>query len=220
LKEKNADEWLDLVEISFRFIDVAARDYYNPERIGVTRTPDDAIAELNERFRLAAFGYRFENSQIIRIDSEFVHAEIVKPSLVLLSDKRFSAPQEEYLIAHGHYRAGDFGDAVTNANNAFESTMKVICDIEGWQYNKGDRASDLIKIMRKNGLLPDYTEKAFDAFLSTLQHGLPTVRNNAGGHGKGNAPATPQYLAAYAMHLAAANIVLLVEAFQASENTP
>jgi hypothetical protein len=59
----------------------------------------------------------------------------------------------------------------------------------------------------------------FDAFLSTLQHGLPTVRNNAGGHGKGNAPETPHHLAAYAMHLAAANIVLLVEAFQVSEKT-
>lgn len=219
LKQEKSDEWLDLIEISFRFIDRVAREYYSPERHGITRAPDAAISELNDRFRLATFGYRFENGQILRIDSEFLHAEIVKPSLVLLSDERFSAPQEEYLTAHGHYRSGHFSDAVTNANNAFESTMKVICDIKVWEYNKGDRASELIKIMRKKGLLPEYTEKAFDAFLSTLQHGLPTVRNNAGGHGKGNAPATPQHLAAYAMHLAAANIVLLVEAFQASEKT-
>jgi AbiJ N-terminal domain 4 len=112
LKQENVEEWLDLIEISFRFVDVSAREYYNPERLGIRRTPDDAITELNERFRRAAFGYRFENGQIIRVDSEFVHAEIVKPSLVLLSDKRFSAPQGEYLTAHGHYRAGHFSDAI------------------------------------------------------------------------------------------------------------
>ena len=218
--EENTDFRLDLVEISFTHINTLQNLRDSVLTIlQITQDPDSAISELNERFRNAAFGYRFENGQIVRIDSELVHAEIVKPSLVLLSDKRFSAPQGEYLTAHGHYRSGHFGDAVTNANNAFESTMKVICDIKGWQYSKGDRASDLIKIMRHNCLLPEYTEKAFDAFLSTLQHGLPTVRNNAGGHGKGNAPATPQHLAAYAMHLAAANIVLLVEAFQASEKT-
>jgi hypothetical protein len=220
--EKNVDLWLDLVEISFDHISTRVPTLRSSatEAFKIEQAPDAAIAELNERFRLAAFGYRFENHQVVRIDSELIHAEIVKPSLALLSDKRFSAPQGEYLTAHGHYRAGHFADAVTNANNAFESAMKVICDKKGWQYNQGDRASDLVKIMRKNGLLPDYTEKAFDAFLSTLQHGLPAVRNNAGGHGKGNAPATPQHIAAYAMHLAAANIVLLVEAFQASEITP
>jgi hypothetical protein len=221
LNEQNADLCLDLVELTFRYVHrgVSPLNEYGRANIGISVSAEDAIAELNDRFRIATFGYRFANDQILRIDSEFVHSELVKPSLALLSDKRFKAPQDEYLAAHEHYRAGRNAEAVTNANNAFESTMKVICDLKTWQFDKGARASDLVKIMRANGLLPGFTEKAFDSFVSTLKQGLPDVRNNAGGHGKGNAPATPQYMAAYALHLAAANIVLLVEAFQASEKT-
>ena len=29
--------------------------------------------------------------------------------------------------AHGHYRSGEMKDAVIDANNAFESTLKAVC---------------------------------------------------------------------------------------------
>jgi hypothetical protein len=217
--EQNAELWLDLVEITFRYVDrlVSEFDSYEREKLSISIPADEAIDELNERFRHASFGYRFDNGQIFRIDSELVHAEIVKPALLLLSDKRFKGPQAEYLVSHEHYREGHTSDAITNANKAFESTMKVICDLKGWQFDKGARASDLVKVVRGNGLLPGFTEKAFDSLVNTLKHGLPEVRNNAGGHGKGNAPDAPEHLAAYAVHLAAVNIVLLVDAFHASE---
>jgi hypothetical protein len=52
-----------------------------------------------------------------------------------------------------------------------------------------------------------------------LQSGLPKVRNDAGGHGQGGVPReTPGYIASYALHLAAAKIVLLVEALKAIES--
>lgn len=42
---------------------------------------------------------------------------------------------------------------------------------------------------------------------------LATLRNRQGGHGQGEAAVdVPPYLAAHALHLAAANIVLLVRA--------
>ena len=94
--------------------------------------------------------------------------------------------------------------------------MKIICNIKGWEY-EGDRATDLLKVIRANGLLPNYLDASFDQLMAAMKSGLPVVRNKAGGHGKGNGPATPPHIAAYALHLAAANIVLLVEAFQASE---
>ena len=34
----------------------------------------------------------------------------------------------EFLKAHAHYRSGEMKDAITDANNAFESTLKTICD--------------------------------------------------------------------------------------------
>lgn len=144
----------------------------------------------------------------------------MKPALVLLSDPRFKGAEEEFRSAHAHYRAGEYEDAIVDANRAFESTMKTICDIKGkgWEYPTGARASDLIRIVRRNGLLPDYLNQSFDQLISTLQSGLPKVRNEAGGHGQGAAPrSTPGYVAGYALHLAAANIVLLVEALKASE---
>jgi hypothetical protein len=46
-----------------------------------------------------------------------------------------------------------------------------------------------------------------------LEGGLPTVRNKNAGHGQGPTPVSvPDYLVAYALHMAAANIVLLIQA--------
>jgi hypothetical protein len=60
----------------------------------------------------------------------------------------------------------------------------------------------------------------FTALRSTLESGLPTVRNRGGrgGHGQGSDVVdVPDYLAAYCLHLAATNIVLLIEAHNASK---
>jgi hypothetical protein len=65
-------------------------------------------------------------------------------------------------------------------------------------------------------LIPGYMETQFAGFRSTLVDGLPTVRNKTSGHGQGrSAKQVPGYLAGYALHLAATNIVLLVEAHEA-----
>lgn len=214
-QEQDIDELLDLVEFSFRCIScmMSKIPNYEREQLGAEQDPESAIKELNFRFREAGVGYQFEGDQIIRVDSQLVHAEVVHPALYLLSDPRFPGPEGEFRSAHAHYRAGEYKACVTNALNAFESTMKVICDIKGWGYEKGVRATDLVKILRANALLPDYLGKSFDQLIATLSSGLPRVRNEEGAHGQGaQKRATPPYVAAYALHLAAANIVFLVEA--------
>ncbi len=50
-------------------------------------------------------------------------------------------------------------EAMSNALKAFESTMKAICDENGWGYKEGDTASKLVKIVLDNGLVPHYMEK-------------------------------------------------------------
>lgn len=209
------DVWVDLVELSFRFIIGTYTDYHETvlQADGISETPENAVHELNFRFREARLGYQFEGNQIIRIDSELTHAEFIKPALSFLADKRFAGPDQEFRHAHAHYRAGEYRDAIIDANNAFESTLKTICDLKGWKYATGARASDLLKVVRTNGLLPDYLDKAFDQLVATLASGLPEVRNNVGAHGQGAAPKdTPPYIAGYALHLAASNILLLKEA--------
>ena len=216
-REEKIDSLLDLVEVAFSYIntDLNPLPKYELNRLGITQSPIDAIEELNFRFREAAVGYQFVENQIIRIDSELLHSEVVVPALNLLRDPRFSGPQDEFLSAHAHYRAREYKDCVADALNAFESTMKAICEIKGWEYDKGATANGLLKVLRTNGLLPDYLDKSFDQLAATLSSGLPKVRNEEGGHGQGAQPkTTPAYVAAYALHLAAAKIVLLVEALR------
>ena len=99
-----------------------------------------------------------------------------------------------------------------DAGASFESTMKCICDTLGWKYEKGARASDLIKVIKEHRLFPDYLDRSFDQLLAILKSGLPEIRNNEGSHGQGSVPKrAPTHGAAYALHLAATNIVFLVE---------
>ena len=140
----------------------------------------------------------------------------MRPALRFLYQDGFEGPREEFLRAHACYRAGDTKDAVTNANNALESTLKTICDERGWAYEGGATASKLVKVVRTNGLLPDYLENSFEQLAATISSGLPKVRNEVAAHGQGaTSRETPEYVAAFALHLAAAKIVFLVEAHRA-----
>jgi hypothetical protein len=218
--EREIPVWLDVVELSFRLIERARAKV--PEHLrdaaGIKIPADEAIDELNERFRRAAFGYRYERGVILRIDNEFTHQAATRPALELLSDPRFSGPEEEFRAAHDHFKAGEYKDCAVDALNALESTMKTICDTKGWHYPKGARASDLLKILRKEKLFPEFADQSFEQLLATLKSGLPAVRNQAGGHGQGAIPVqVPDYVAVYALNLAASKIRFLVEAFKQSE---
>ena len=211
---------LDVIEACFVYIDQITRhlDQYQLHGRGITQEADDAIAELNERFRRAGVGYLFEGGMIMRVDSELVHSEVVKPALQYLNEPGFEGPREEFLRTHGHYRSGEMEDAIIDANNAFESTLKAVCDQRGWHYDEGARASDLLRVVRREGLLPEYLDNSFDQLAATLRSGLPQVRNRQGGHGQGAAPRnTPEFVGTYALHLAAANILFLVEAHKAMD---
>ena len=215
LHRESVEKVLDLVEASFAYIDEIARKFsqYQRQKHGITVTATCAIEELNERFKRAGVGYAFEDGRIFRVDSELIHSEVVKPALRYLHQQGFEGPREEFLNAHAHYRAGETKDAITDANNAFESTLKCICDQRGWEYLPGVPASGLLKVVCTHGLLPDYLHTSFAQLVATLKSGLPKVRSEEGAHGQGGTPRkTPDYMAAYALHLAAANIVFLAEA--------
>ena len=209
---------LDLIEFGFLYIHRITRQFseYDRERRSVSVSADEAINELNERFKLAGVGYQIEDGRILRIDSELIHSEIVKPALRYLNEDGFEGPRDEFMSAHTHYRKGEMKDAVVDANNAFESTLKSICVQRRWEYQNGDSASRLIKVVRDQGLLPNYLDNSFDQLAATLKSGLPNVRGEEGAHGQGAIPSeTPDYVAAYALHLAAAQILFLVKAHKA-----
>ena len=210
LNSGSVDKALDIIEVSFRYIDKIARGFNHT----VKAIP--AIEELNKRFLRAGVGYQFEEGKIFRVDSELIHSEVVRPALRYLHEPGFEGPRDEFMHAHAHYRAGETKDAITDVNNAFESTLKAICDQRHWEYPQSARASDLLKRVREKGLLPTYLDNSFDQLAATLKSGLPKVREQEGAHGQGAKPReTPDYVAAYALHLAAAKILLLCEANKA-----
>ena len=130
LETSSLDVVLDLIEASFRYINVVARKFDRRvrDRCGIAITADDAITELNERFRRAGVGYRFEAGKLIRVDSELLHSEVVQPALGFLHQKGFEGPRAEFLKAHDHYRAGETKAAITEANPTSATRGRNACN--------------------------------------------------------------------------------------------
>ncbi len=213
LNEPDLERTLDAIELSFRVIDSSTRSYPYLLRQDASERADEAIGELNGRFKEHVVGFEFSNGQMIRIDSEYAHTEIVKPVLALLSDKQFDGVQQEFLSAHAHYRSGKTKECLNDCLKAFESMMKVICDKHGWVYNQGAGAKNLIQVCLDNNLIPTFWQQHFTSLRSTLESGIPTGRNKLSGHGQGANPSeVPRYVAAYMLHLTASAIVLLGDA--------
>ena len=218
LDHNDVDDVLSLIELSFREVDGKMRENQTHVRYATSWLPaDDAIAELNHRFREHGIGYQFQGGQIIPVNSQYLHSEVVEPAISLLHDANFDGALQEFMAAHEHYRKGDYKEVIASAGNAFESTMKTICDRRGWTYDRAT-ALALIEVLYSNALIPPEMKNHFTGLRSVLEGGVPPLRNQAGRgtHGQGSTPiVVPDYLAAYCLHLTAANIVFLVEAHNA-----
>ena len=207
LETDNTEEAIDVIEISIRTLD----GYLRPKSDIARRNLDNAIAELNYRFREHGVGYQYESGKIIRVDSELIHAEVVKPALSLLADPTYKGANKEFLKAHAHYRARRNEECINGCLKAFESCLKVICDKRGWDY-KDAAAKNLVDIVLHKGLIPRFMESPFNGFRSALS-GVATQRNKLSGHGQGGKIVeVPESMASYALYLTASNILLLARA--------
>jgi hypothetical protein len=214
LAEESTERALDVVELCFKIINSYIPDNqgykYNTDR---KLEAEDAVSELNGRFKEHGVGFQFESNELIRLDSNFLHAEAVKPTLAVLRGDGFKGANEEFLLAHEHYRHGRHKECLVDALKAFESTMKAICKMRGWPSQSNDTAKALISTCLSNGLIPPYLESQMGSLRSLLESGIPTVRNKLGGHGQGPDPTVvPEYLARYSLNLTATSILFLVEA--------
>ena len=211
LSTEETEKIIDVIELSFRCFDPEVLDDTRLFSSGIR--PDKAINELNNRFREHGVGYQYESGQIIKVDSQLVHSEVVKPAMNLLSDPMYKGANKEFLNAHEHYRNRNYKDCVNNCFNAFESCLKIICQKNNWSYSEKDSANRLIGIVFDNGLIPPLMQSHFKALRSTLESGVPTIRNNWTGHGQGPEKiVVPEYIASYILNLTASNILLLAKA--------
>jgi len=223
LSEASTLDTLDLIEFAFKFIDNEIRNADSYVRLDTVHLdliqPDDTIAELNHRFRLHSIGYEFTAGELIKINSRYIHAEVLRPALQLLQDAGadFSGPLDEFLKAHEHHRQGSPKDAIVWALKAFESTLKAICTARNWPFDpQKDTAKQLLDTIYANKLVPDYLQPHLGGLRSALESGIPTVRNKTSGHGQGPTPViVPGHFVAFALHITASNIVFLIECHKA-----
>ena len=215
LEEKNHEKCLDIIELSFKVIDTHVRrnGVYFDRAEGVKQKPDGAIEELNARFKESGIGYQFQAGELIRIDSQFIHSEAVKPVLHLLGkDKKYAGANNEFLSAHEHYRHERYKECLNDCLKSFESLMKAIHEKHSWPYDSGATAKTLINSCLTNKLVPEYLQNQFSSVRLLLESGIPTVRNKRGGHGQGTEVSTvPEHLASYTLHLTATNLLFLAK---------
>ncbi len=218
LLKAGTDDALDIIELSFRLMErfVPKMTYEQRHLAQLSQEPGDAISELNHRFREHGVGYQYLNGMIVRVDSQLIHAEVVKPALSLLSGPGFEGPEQEFIRAFDHYRHGDYKEAVAEALKAFESVSKAICKIRKWPHEPNATAKPLLDVLFAHGLVQPELQTHFAGLRSALESGLPTLSNRTSRHGQGPDPKPiPPHFAGYALHLVAADIVFLVEAHKA-----
>lgn len=210
LNEKETEKALDVVELCFRWINTHIRtsphEYLHP-----SQSPDEAIDELNNRFKEHGVGYQFEQGSIIRIDSELLHAEVVRPLLAAMAAKPFVPALSEFQSAHEHYRHKRYKECLNDCLKAFESTMKAVCAKRGWPVDPKATASPLVQALFDNQFFPAYLQTQMSALRTLLESGTPTIRNKNSGHGQGTSIIeVPESLASYCIHMTATNLLFIV----------
>lgn len=211
LKDDDVEISLSIIELMMWCIDeYLESNYYRKADF------QKVVDELNERFKENGIGYQYENKKIIRIDSQYLHTEVVKPALTLLGNPIYQGAQQEFLNAHEHYRHQRYQEAMIDCLKAYESILKIILKKRKWEYKDTDTADALTgKIMQK-GLIPDYWQQYFKSLKNTLTSGVPTARNKEAGHGQADEIRNiPDYLASYILHITASAIVFLIKAEEA-----
>jgi hypothetical protein len=77
-KEQGIDDVLSVLEVCCFVLVVINDDSHDTtDARGAKLKSSDAVAEVNAKLEQHGMGYRFEGRHIIRIDSQFIHAEVV-----------------------------------------------------------------------------------------------------------------------------------------------
>lgn len=209
-EQTSTENSLDVIELLLKVIDKYDIAEYDDD---IKNRANEAINEINERFKENGIGYFYTNGKIIRVDATYIHNEITKPTINLLSNKKFSGANDEYLKAHEYYKKGENKECLVNCCKAFESVMKSICKYKKWNFDETkDTAKKLIKVLLDNNFVPQYYQEQLSSLANLLESGIPTIRNKTSGHGQGDTIKTvDEHIARYALNLTGANIIFLAE---------
>lgn len=161
-------------------------------------------SRFNEICEEEGVGYRWSEGELVRFDSSATHELAVEPAMALLSDPKYANADAEFRRALECYRASAWRDAITNANAALESVLKLATG-----QSRGT-AGSLFAEARQRGLIPSYAEGAAES-LVRLMNLVPAVRGQQGSsHGLGDREVqADEHLAQLVVSTAAAFIVFI-----------
>jgi len=200
---------LDIIQLFCKFIHGFIKSHYCDRN--KKKELESILDEINQRMLQHSFGYQFTEGLLIRIDTKHTHNEIVKPALILLNDSRFKNANEEYRAGFEAYKNADYENVFSECNKSFESTMKIICEINEFEYKQSDVSSKLIKILVAKEFIKAYNENMLNGLINVLTT-VPTLRNKEGGHGKGvKEKLNDISYVNFALHSTASNILFLME---------
>jgi len=184
---------------------------------GLHQRANEVVMRLNKWFKLSGYGYEIREMKFERVDSEYLKEEAIKPALRLLQKEEFEGALREFEEAIEIQRNEKWEDAIKKANDSFESVMKEILGKRNVRVDSGDTASDLIQKLKDNGILDPPLLSFANSLRSTLESGLPTLRNvtPGSGHGRGKyVEEVNQSYCNFALHLAGSLIVFLIERYE------
>jgi hypothetical protein len=212
LNEPDNIRVLDGLELACRALEVVVEpDKHNFRGYAKTSTKD-AVDEINARLLESGYGYQYASGQILRVDSQLVHAEIVVPALAVLTDKKFKSAEKEFLAAHSAYRNQDYETCLIECGKSFESILKVIASERRWQVQPNDPAKRLLDAAYTSGFIDPALQAEFTALRSLLESSVPVMRNKMAGHGAGQATRNvPRHFASLQLHQTAAMILFLAD---------
>ena len=201
----------DMMELAIKYrIDQSKNDGFYDEEIEYI---NDFQKSINICFKESSVGYEMVNGQIIKKDSEVTFTEIIEPTITLTYNELFENVNMDFVNAIKEYQTGDNKDCIVKLLKAFESTLKIICNEKGWEYNETDRCSKLIDICFDNNLVPRDMKSEFTSLNSLLKSGILPIRNNFAGHGEGGEERVVEdYLARFAINITGSCILFVIEA--------
>ncbi|MCK5677189.1 MAG: hypothetical protein KAH72_01755 [Flavobacteriaceae bacterium] len=201
--EDNIDFYLDLIAL---FLNIKDDD------------KKEIIVSLNKILYKYSLGYQIDivKDQIIRVDSKYVHKETIQKVFLLLNDIQFENVDDEYRKAFEELKNGNYEGVLVEANKAFESTMKIICELKGYGLPTKHTASALIAHLKKNDFIENFQTDKFNGLAKTLES-VSMMRNHQAGHGQGvKKRELSSIFAEYALQVTASNILLLIGIYNES----
>lgn len=178
----------------------------------------EIIVSLNKILYKYSLGYQIDivKDQVIRVDSKHIYQESIQKVLLLLNDIQFENVDDEYRKAYEELKNGNYEGVLVEANKAFESTMKIICELKEYGLPTKHTASALIAHLKKNNFIENFQTDKFNGLAKTLES-VSMMRNNQAGHGQGiKKRELSSIFAEYALQVTASNILLLIGIYNES----